>query len=326
MRRSIFFIIMIFLLLAAAPVISAEEFFLDAADNMNISNTSENSGNAFRILNTSDGKIVNIDEKEFLYGAVSYEMPPYFETEALKAQAVATYTFFTRKRKIQDESPDSELNGADFAADLDSGEFYLSDKMRREKWGSEYDKNMKKIRSACDSVFGEMLVDSSGQPIDTAYHAISGGTTENAEDVFGKAQTYLKAVPSPGDIYAPDYLTDPRFTADEFRSRMRSISDKITFSGSADSYIKNIDRTPSGTVRKLNICKQAFTGADIRKAFELRSTNFEISYENGMFIFLVRGYGHGVGMSQYGAQSMALDGADYKEILYHYYESSKLKD
>ena len=322
MKKLIILFIIVFLILAAVPVISVQEFPSAAADSMTVSFVPQDHENSFLILNTADGNVSAIDDKEFLYGALSYEMPPYFETEALKAQAVATYTFFTRKRLIQRQSPDPEMKGADFSADLSIGQFYLSDEMRREKWGNEYDDTMKKIRSICDSVYGQILTDSSGQPIDAAYHAISGGTTENAEDVFGKAEPYLRAVPSPGDIYAPDYLTDPRFTADEFRSRIRKISDDITFSGNPESYIKKIDRTVSGTVRKINICAETFTGSDIRKAFDLRSANFEISYNDGMFIFMVRGYGHGVGMSQYGAQSMAQSGAGYKEILSHYYPQS----
>ncbi len=313
--------ISVFIALAAVPVLSVKNI-REVPDNDPISNISENAeepGQKFNILNSSTGEIVSIDEKEFLYGTVAYEVPPTFEEEAIKAQAVAAYTFFSYKRMQQKNSPDSDQGVTDFAADLDNGELYMSDSVRHEKWGSAYNDSMEKIRKCCDSVYGEIITDRNGNPIDAAYHAISSGKTENAADIFGKAQSYLTAVASPGDIYAPDYITDPRFTADEFRSRIRAIDSGFSFKDSPESYIKNIDRTQSGSVINISICGKNFTGSQIRAAFSLRSTNFEVTYKEGMFVFLVRGYGHGVGMSQYGAQAMAQNGADYHEILAHYY-------
>ncbi len=275
--------------------------------------------NSFIILDTSDGSLITVPDREFLYGALSYEMSPGFESEALKAQAVACYTYFSRLRKIHRLSPDPELKGADFSADLSCGQFYLSNSQLKKKWGSLYEKSIRKIRSACDSVYGQVLTDGSGELIDAAYHAVSSGATENAADVFGIDNPHLKSAASPGDVYAPDQITDVSFTADEFRDRLKKADSSIRFSGKPENYIKSTECTDAGTVKKLVVCSSSFTGGQIRTAFELRSAAFTVEYADGFFTFTVRGWGHGVGMSQYGAQSMAQDGADYREILMHYY-------
>ena len=216
------------------------------------------------------------------------------------------------------------FSGADFSADLSAGQFYLSEDQLREIWGSSFEKSRKKIKDACDSVYGLVLTDNKGELIDAAYHAISNGSTENSEDVFGIRNEHLRSVASPGDAFAPDYITDVVFSCDEFRDNLKATGAGISFSGKPENYIKSIDRTDAGTVRSIEICNYSFTGDQIRKAFSLRSASFEVEYSNKLFTFTVRGYGHGVGLSQYGAQYMAKNGADFKEILTHYYKDIRL--
>ena len=169
------------------------------------------------------------------------------------------------------------------------------------------------------------ITDSGGELIDAAYHANTGGCTEDAGEVFGIENKNLRSVASPGDAYAPDYITDTAFTADEFRERLHNSGSEIKFSGSPEDYIKSCDCTPAGTVRKINICGTSLTGQQIRKAFDLNSAVFAIEYSDGIFTFTVRGCGHGVGMSQYGANSMALSGAGFEEILLHYYSDAEIR-
>lgn len=320
MKKIVITFICFFIILALIPVIAIDAPQKNSDDTPAPSKPAEISDkNCFVILNTSDGKNISVNDREFLYGAVTYEMPPGFEEEALKAQAVAAYTFFCRKRLLQRADPDPSLKGADFSADLSSGEIYMNEEMRRKKLGSMYNESMAKIKKCCDSVYGKILKDSSGKPIEAAYHAISSGVTEDSKDIFGNDQPYLSSVSSPGDVYAPDYITEPQFTADELRNRLRRSVNDISFSGKPESYIKGLSKTAAGSVKTINICGKSLTGSQVRNIFGLRSANYEVTFENNQFIFLVRGYGHGVGMSQYGAQSMAENGADYKEILYHYY-------
>ena len=333
MKRRFIVILSLFLAMEFLPALSIRQ---TTALNDSPSRNSSSSGtearqtdgteDCFVILDTESGKTFEINERKFLYGALSYEMPPSFEPEALKAQAVAVYTYFSRLRNVQRSSPDPELKGADFSADLSAGQFYLSEDQLKERWGSSFEQSYKKIKAACDSVYGLVLTDKNGELIDAAYHAISNGSTENAEDVFGIKNEHLSSVASPGDAFAPDYITDVVFSGDEFRDTLKAADNKISFSGKPEDYIKSIDRTAAGTVRSIDICGCTFTGDQIRKAFSLRSAAFEVEYSGSLFTFTVRGYGHGVGLSQYGAQYMAKNGAGYKEILTHYYTNVLVKN
>lgn len=278
----------------------------------------------FRILDTSADQIVEVDDRTFCIGAVAYEMPPSFETEALKAQCVACYTHFCRLREQQKTNPDKDLNGADFKADLSKGEYYLSDEMLQEKWGSFYDDSKEKITAVVDEVFGEVLTDSNGSYIDAVYHAISNGETENAKEVFGNDDSHLVSVPSPGDKLAPGYRTEYEISDSEFKEKILSLNKSANLSGSADQWTGETERTKAGTVKSVVIGSKTFSGTDIRELFSLRSAGFSITHSDGVFTFTVLGYGHGVGLSQYGADYMAQQGADYREILFHYYTDTKI--
>lgn len=278
----------------------------------------------FKILDEDTGDIVTVDDRTFCYGAVAAEMLPGFQSEALKAQCVAAYTHFCRLRNEQRETPDSSLKGADFSADLSDNQYYMSNEAMKEKWGSLYDESYQNIKSAVDDVFGEVLTDDSGELITVAYHAISSGTTETFADVFGEDISYLQAVPSPGDLVAPGYLSEKSISEKDFKNKILSSNNKADVSETADKWLGKAERTNSGMVKSINICNTDFTGTEIREMFELRSADFDIEYKDGEFIFTVRGYGHGVGMSQYGAEYMARQGSTYKEILMHYYQGTKL--
>ena len=139
---------------------------------------------------------------------------------------------------------------------------------------------------------------------------------------FGGELPYLTAVASPGDCFAPEYQTECSFTTDEFEEIATGAWQGISLNGSPQQWVTDIERTASGTVSQIVIGNAKTTGDEVRKAFSLRSANFDIVYSQNEFVFTVRGYGHGVGMSQYGAQYMAIQGADYREILYTYYPNT----
>lgn len=300
---------------------SKSESKTEKSQNSENDTKQKSAADTFIILDTASGKTVEVGDRDFCMGALAYEMPPSFEKEALKAQTVALYTHFCRIREKQRQEPEKDLKGADFSADLKKGEIYLTDDVLKEKWANLYDESMEKIKAAVDEVFGEVLT-SGGELIDACYHAISSGTTENAEDIFGFKCDYLKAVASPWDTAAPDYMTSADFTTAEFKEKLLSFD--ISFSGKAENYIKNIAATPSGSVKTLKICGKELTGSQVRQTFGLRSAAFTVKYADRKFTFTVKGYGHGVGLSQYGAQGMAQQGSDYKEILQHYYRGVQL--
>lgn len=284
---------------------------------------SATSGMQFHIKDSTTGKIFTVDDRTFLCGAVAAEMSPSAPTEALKAQAVAAYTYYGRIRENQKKSPNSSLGGADFAADPQNWNIYVTDDEMKKRWGSNYNQYHKTISAAADSVSGQVLK-YSGQLIDATYFAISSGNTEAAEDVWGSKCPYLVSVASPLDVFAGGYQTAAAFSEAEVKSRILSTAPKANLSGVAATWIGRAERSNSGTVKNIPIGGQTLTGSQIRTAFGLRSSNFTIAYDNGKFTFSVKGYGHGVGMSQTGAEAMAKQGSDYKQILLWYYPNTTL--
>ena len=293
MRKRIIILLFLMAIMAILPFISMKNAVKE--------NAKPAQKNTFHILDTSCNKIISINDKDFCIGALAYEMPVGFSKEALKAQCIACYTHFSKLRQ------DSKEN-YDFKADLSKNEFYIKDIPNE---------NKKIYAQAVNEVFGQVLTDDKGNLIKIAYHAISGGQTESAKDIFGFESEFLQPVSSAGDVNVSGYLSSKELSDSTFQKIM---SEKgVTFSGEASQWIGDIIRTNSGTVLKIQIGNKTFSGAEIREIFSSRSTDFDIMYSNNKFILTVYGYGHGVGMSQYGADSMAKQGATYEEIIHHYY-------
>ena len=273
---------------------------------------------SFVILDTGSGEKLTVDDKSFCIGALACEMPPVYHEEALKAQCIACYTHFCRLREMQRSDPDPELGGAYFKADLSKGREYLREELLREKWGDRYEEYRSKLAGVVDAVFGLIIKDREGKAADVAYYAISSGVTEDSEDIFGFESDYLKAVPSPWDLNAPGYCSEKKVDRGEFNELLK----KEDGSYSAEKGIGDIKRTASGSVLSIVIGGVEYKGARIRELFGLRSAVFTINEADDSVIITVKGYGHGAGMSQYGANAMAEQGADYKEIIYHYYRAN----
>lgn len=308
MKKRIIISFLGLIIMAILPFISVEQMLSD--NDISESSAAEEKvadTHRFTILDTSCNKTVQIDDREFCIGAVAYEMPADFGEEALKAQCIACYTHFSRLRENSSEA-------YDFSADLSKGECYTKDIS---------DESRQKISHAVDSVFGQVLTDSENKLIDVAYHAISSGQTESAKDIFGFESKFLQPVSSAGDVNVSGYLSQKEISADRMKEIL--LGENIKLNGEPEKWFGECERTQSGTVLSVMICGTSMSGAKIRELLELRSANFDITYSKSKFIFTVYGYGHGVGMSQYGADSMAKQGADYKEILHHYYGSCNIK-
>lgn len=273
----------------------------------------------FRLLDTSQDRIITVSDFDFCCGALAAEMPVSFDKEALKAQTVAIFTYYS---KMRDESR-SAGNDSDFEVNTEKNLIYIPNEKLKDMWGENYTDYYSKIEDCVNSVFGQALL-YDDELILSCFCALNGGTTENSKDVFGGELPYLTAVASPGDCFAPEYLTERSFTTDEFEEIATGTWNGISLDGSPQQWVTDIERTDSGTVSQIVIGNAKTTGDEVRKAFALRSANFDIVYSQNEFVFTVRGYGHGVGMSQYGAQYMALQGADYKEILCTYYPNTAI--
>lgn len=279
---------------------------------------------SFIVLDEATGKTEEIADKEFCVGALAAEMPPAFEKEALKAQAVALYTHFSRLREEERENPDDTLKGADFKINSEKKQGYLPKDKMKEQWKDTFDDSYKKLNDAVDEVFAQ-TVTYGGKLITAAYCAISNGTTETAKNVFGKDYPYLKSVASPWDELCDGYLSTVTFTQKEVQDILKKKWDDITLPSSPQEWFADIKTTDAGTAASINVGGKTLTGQDLREAFSLRSASFDVVYTLDAFVFTVRGYGHGVGLSQYGANEMAKQGAGFKEILEWYYPGTQLK-
>lgn len=308
-------IVILFLCSTLFPLLSLGNVELVSAQTPSkIIQSTDTNEEFFRVLREDTGEIEIIAVTDYICGVVAAEMPAEYETEALKAQAVAAYTFACH-RKAAREDKDYDVT------DTVSDQAYISPDEQREKWGDGYEKYSQKIRQAVESVKGQVLT-FEGKTILAAYHSISGGKTEAAANVWGDGYPYLQSVESVGDVLSPNYLNTFVFTEDELK---KAFKDKgVEFSGSADGWFKDKKTSDSGTVLSIKVCKTEFTGKEIRKILGLKSANFDVSFSDGKFTFTVRGYGHGMGMSQYGAQFMALQGSSYAEILNWYYPTATL--
>jgi len=270
---------------------------------------------AFTLYDQSTGETLQVSGRELLPAAIACEMDLFSPGEALKAQAVACYTLFSRKRAA----------GETIACDSANWQVWTTEDVMREHWGEDYEDNMAILDQAAEQVYGQLL-QWEGEPILAAYFAISSGSTENAGNVWEGELPYLRAVASPGDALSDGYLSTARFTPEGFREAAASYfaKDPPELSGPEESWLTDVECTASGYVKSAVLGGKTVSGPDLRSAFSLRSACFQIEYTEGEFVFTVRGWGHGVGMSQAGAVFLAKRGADYREILAHYYPGASL--
>lgn len=266
----------------------------------------------YKIKLLSGEELIEISVYDYIVGVVAAEVPVSFEKEAIKAQSVAARTFLVHSR----ENPKHE--NADICADFECCQAYLSRDELKEKWGKNYDKYIKIIETAVSETDGEYL-SYKGEPAFAAFHSSSAGLTENGD------YPYLQSVDTPEDEKSvPNYITTVKLQDIDFRDTVLYLKPEADMTGDAEKWVGKTELDDSGRVESMTIGGLEFTGAELRKLFSLRSTAFKLEHADGEFKFTVTGYGHGVGMSQYGANVLAKDGKDYREILAHYYPGTEL--
>ncbi len=262
-----------------------------------------------------DGEVYEYSTRDYIFGVVAAEMPALYEKEALKAQAVAAYTFACYKMNTDTNEQ------YDISADAKTAQCFITREEAISRWGEKAQEYAQKIDDCISAVEGELII-YNDKPIFAAYHAISPGKTNSCADVWGNNLTYLTSVDSVGDTLANGYLSEVTYTIEELSEKLKSISQA---KGDAQNYFSNIKTTDNGYVLKIGYCGKNTTGATLCELLGLRSSNFEINFDNNIFTFTVKGYGHGVGMSQTGADYMAKQGSTYEEILLHYYNGASLQ-
>lgn len=258
-----------------------------------------------------DNTIEEINLEEYLIGVVSSEVPIYFEKEAIKAQAVAARTY-ALKQIENHKNYDYDVK------DDTSSQVYQTEEELKNKWKNNYDSYITKIKSCVDETEGE-YISYNNEVIYAFFFSTSNGKTEDNKNVFGKDLPYLKSVDSSFDEYeTKNFIVEKIFTLDEFYKRLG-----LTYSENLN--ITNIIKTDSGRISSITINDVVFKGRDFQSKLSLRSNDFSIVKNNNNISITTKGYGHGVGMSQYGANALAKKNKTYQEILKYYYQGTNLQ-
>lgn len=279
--------------------------------------------NTIKLLHTETNEVEEVDLDTYLYGVVSAEMPASFEEEALKAQAVVarTYTIY----KIVNN--DGKHGEADICDDSACCQAWISEDDRKEKWKEdERENNWNKIVNAVNSTQGKIIT-YNGEPINAFFHSNSGGETETPVNVWGGSDyPYLQTVATSGEDAYSQYSSEATFSKEEFEEKIKEVHSDFEIDFSNDDCIKIEEYTEGNRVKTIKIGNLELSGVEVRNIFGLRSANFKVTVEEENIKFEVTGYGHGVGMSQTGADSLAKEGKTYEDIIHHYYTDVEIKN
>ena len=268
------------------------------------------SNSVVRVYREDTKEINLVPIEEYVVGVLAGEMPVEFELEALKAQAVAarSYVMIQMERNINNEYD---------VVDTVANQVYLDKTHLITVWKESYTDNINKIKMAVLSTKGE-YISYNGKVAEALFFSTSPGVTENSEDIFTNEVAYLRSVDSHWDELSPVYSSNITYTLEEFYELL-GLDYKETLN------IEVIEKTSTGRVKKIKINEKEFTGNYICSRLSLKSTYFEIILEGTKVVIKNKGYGHGVGMSQYGAEGMAQEGYTYDQILKHYYTGIEIK-
>lgn len=262
-------------------------------------------------IKDKENNIKDLNVEEYLIGVLAAEMPASFELEALKAQAVAARTFALYKIE---HTKNQDYNVLTTVTD----QSYITKEEMQEKWQTEYDKYFTKIKQAVEETKDEVMF-YQGKIIESFYFAMSNGKTEDCATVFQEDLPYITTVESKWDNeQLKNFLVTTEFSKQEF-------CEKLSLNNCQEIKIGEIKKSETNRIISITVNNQVFLGTEFRRLLGLRSTDFEIKEDNGKMIITTKGYGHGVGMSQYGANGMAKEGSSYKDILNYYYKDITIK-
>lgn len=281
--------------------------------------------NFYLIQNYKTGNVLTLTPTEYIKGVVSAEMPITFHDEALKAQAITAHSYALRQIENSIINNNNELNGAYLSNDPSKFQACYFEDERKEYWGDNFEEYESKLDTLVNEVITKIAV-FDNQPIIGAFHAMSNGQTETAQEVWGQAVSYLVSTTSIGDQYSPNYETKSNLTSDEVKTLLLKNYPNIKLDNDINTWFSNITTNESGRISSILVGNIEMTGHELRTILKLRSASFDVSIIDNNFIFTQTGYGHGVGLSQYGADYMARQGFSYDEILKHYYTGVNIID
>ncbi|UCZ55407.1 stage II sporulation protein D [Bacillus shivajii] len=259
--------------------------------------------------------IEDVPFEEYIAGVVASEMPATYEMEALKAQALTARTYII---KLLTTGTDINLPDGANVTDTVMHQVYKNKEELIERWGSDYEWKMARVKQAVYETGGKIIT-YNGEPITAAYFSTSNGYTENSEEYWKNEIPYLRSVESPWDKSSPRYAGEKILSVQEFEKELN-----VNINNGPPGEI--MSRTTGGRVAEVNIGGIEFTGREVRDLLDLDSSDFDWERQGNMIRIETRGWGHGVGMSQFGADQMAKDGYDYKEIISHYYQDVEIDE
>lgn len=289
----------------------------------------EGSGLIVKLYVCDRQRCVTMDLEEYVKGVVAAEMPAKFELEALKAQAVAARTVTVQRLKQYGGKGSRVFPEADFSDNPSEGQAWLDGRALQRKWGWSRLSYWRKVCRAVDDTRG-LVVTYQGRPIDAVFHSTSGPRTENARDLWGQDVPYLQSVECPYDQGTPRYQETLRFTTREVARKLgvrlpgAVLSGAVPVTSSKDGVVI-LERSSSRRVKWIRAGGVVFRGDEFRRRLGLRSTHFRVTGRNGQVVIDCVGYGHGVGLCQYGADGMAKQGVDFRTILKHYYTGVEIR-
>lgn len=268
------------------------------------------------------GQLLELTPLEYMVGAVASEMPVAWPDEALRAQGIASHSYLL----YQGMQGGAEANnGGWITVNSSLRQGYMTQEVMASYWGDAFEENLARLQEVLAPVEHTLLT-WEDEPAAACYHAISCGVTEASQNVWDEALPYLQGVDSALDLTSPDYEAQVVYSATELKALLEGAGLVGDFSGDCSGWVGAVSYTPAGYVETMEWGGTAMEGTAIRSALGLRSACFSVSLEGEDFTFTTKGYGHGVGMSQYGAKAMALTGKSYGEILETYYPGTSLQE
>lgn len=281
-------------------------------------NADTHGSDTISVFLSDEGKAVTMDFREYITGVVAAEMPVVFHSEALSAGAVCAATL-ARKNIISGKK--DELSGAVISTDSTKHQAFMNTDEMKKRWGDKFPEYYKKLCDAVDKAI-DYSVTYNGELITAAYHAVSPGKTENSENVWLARIPYLVSVESPGDCLSPKYKDTVKMTCNEFREMLEG---KCSLPENTGEWFMKERYSQAGTLLEITIGDTVFTGEELRELFSLRSACISLQLTEEGVTIETKGYGHGVGLSQYGADYLARQGYSWQEIIRHYYTGVEIE-
>lgn len=316
MKRLIFMIIALSFIIVGIPLIIISTF----DSEIQVEQPTKSEVKVHVKINQTN-EVIEIDLEEYIKGVVACEMPGEFEDEALKAQAIAARTYAISRMQMFEDNGHPDHSEAPLCNDIHCQVYKSFNDIKNIKSTEWVMKYWKKISNAVEATQGMVMTYENELVSQPLFHSTSGGKTENSEDVFTASVPYLRSVESPYEKEAPHYTDSTTISVNDFKTKILSKYNNLVVNlNDIDNSVKILERSSGGRVSKIKIGNLIVSGRDVRETLGLRSANFTIQSNGNVITFNTIGYGHGVGMSQWGANGMAKNGSDYKEILQHYYQ------